>query len=98
LISIQTSNLETIALPLLAVLTFILILSIPVILEWKRPRDAGPRRITDSDGKEIIGFGVFSAAFSRDNSRGVLLDDIEPQEFEPTVRGSFLLSLTDIEF
>jgi hypothetical protein len=98
LIPIQTSDLGTIALPLLAVLTFILILSIPVILEWKRPRDAGPRRITDSDGKEIIGFGVFSATFSRYDSRGVPLEDIELQEFEPTVRDSFLLSLPDIEF
>jgi hypothetical protein len=98
LIPIQTSDLETIALPLLAVLTFILILSIPVILEWKRPRDAGPRRIIDSDGKEIIGFGAFSAIFSRDNSRGVIVDDIELQEFEPTASGSFLLSLPDIEF
>jgi hypothetical protein len=97
LIPIPIYGLETIAFVLLAILALVLILSAPIILELKRPRDAGPRRIIDSDGQEIIGFGVFSAIFSNSNSRGVLLDDIEPQEFEPTARGSFSLSLPDIE-
>jgi hypothetical protein len=78
---------------------FLIILLFPAILELKKPKDAGPRRILESDGKEIVGFTVLLAVYFRDSSRGNRsLEDIEAPEFGPPSRGFLSIPLPDIEF
>jgi len=100
LIPIPISAPQTIILLLLAAAALFLVLFLPTILELKNPKDAGPRRISESDGNEIIDFSLFSAILPKGNSRNAppFLEDIEPQEFESIDRCSFLLSIADIEF
>lgn len=71
----------------------------PAILELKKPKDAGPRRILESDGKEIVGFSVLLTVYFRENSRKArLLEDIEAPEVSPLSRGFLSIPLPDIEF
>lgn len=100
LIPIPISTPQTFALLLFTATILFLALLLPSILELKKPKDAGPRRILESDGKEIIDFSLLSAIFSSEKPRGAppFLEDIEPQEFESTGESSFFLSLPDIEF
>ena len=78
---------------------FLVALFLPAILELKRPKDAGPRRIFEADGKEIVGFNILLAVYFREDSRKTpLLEDIEPREFEAPSRGFFSISLPDMEF
>jgi hypothetical protein len=66
----------------------------------KKPKDAGPRRIFEADGKEIVGFSLLFAVYFRENSRGAssFLEDIEPQEYDLPSRGFLSIPLPDIEF
>jgi len=100
LIPIPIATPQTFALFLLALVIFFIALSFPTVLEVRKPKDAGPRRILESDGKEIVCLGLLSAIFSRENSRSahLLLEDIEPQEIESAGKSSFFLSLPDVEF
>ncbi|HML02138.1 MAG TPA: hypothetical protein VK487_02065 [Candidatus Bathyarchaeia archaeon] len=90
---------ETTAIPALVVALFFGFL-LPTALELRKPRDAGPRRIVESDGQEMIGFCLLSAIFPSHDSKGKppFLEDIEPQEFEPAAKGSSFLSLPNVEF
>lgn len=77
----------------------LLLLFFPALLELKKPKDAGPRRILGSDGREIIEFSVLMAVYFRENSHEAkLLEDIEPPEFSPSPSGFLSMSLPDIEF
>ena len=100
MIPIPISAPQILVLFLLVAVAFFFALLLPTILELKRPKDAGPRRIFESDGKEIIDFRLSSAIFPNEHSRAtsLFLEDIEPQEFEPTRRCFFFLSIPDIEF
>jgi hypothetical protein len=100
LIPIPISAPQTFALLAITAAIFLLALFLPAILELKRPKDAGPRRIFEADGKEIVGFNLLLAVYFRKNSRGVrlFLEDIEPQEFEVPEKGFLSLLLPDIEF
>jgi len=79
---------------------FFVALFLPTILELKRPKDSGPRRILETDGKEIVGFSILLAVYFREDSRGLssLLEDIEPQEFEMPRKSLFSIPLPDMEF
>jgi hypothetical protein len=84
---------------LLTASIFFIILFFPVILELKKPKDAGPRKILESDGKEIVGYSVLLAVYFRENSREVRwLEDIEAPEFSPPSRSFLSIPLPDIEF
>jgi hypothetical protein len=99
LISIPISTLQIFVLLLLTAAIFLIALFFPAILELKKPKDAGPRKILESDGKEIVGFSVLLAVYFRENSReGRLLEDIEAPELSPPSRGFFSIPLPDIEF
>ncbi len=77
----------------------LIVILFPALLELRKPKDAGPRRILGSDGREIIEFSVLMSVYFRENSHEArLLEDIETPEFSPSP-GSFLsMSLPDIEF
>jgi hypothetical protein len=79
---------------------FFIVLLLPALLELKKPKDAGPRRIFETDGKEVVGLSVLFAVYFREGSRGgsSILEDIEPQEFEAPSKGIFSIPLLDIEF
>jgi hypothetical protein len=99
LISIPISTLQIFVLLLLTAVVFLIALFFPVVLELKKPKDAGPRKILESGDKEIVGFSVLLAVYFRENSReGRLLEDIEAPEFSPPSRSFFSVSLPDIEF
>lgn len=83
---------------LIAAILFIA-LFFPAILELRKPKDAGPRKILESDGREIMGFSVLLAIYFRENSHGAkLLEDIEAPEFSPPTGDFVSISLPDIEF
>jgi len=100
LIPIPISTPQILALLLLTAATFFIVLLLPAILELRKPKDAGPRKILETDGKEVVGFDILFAVYFREKSGSLsgLLEDIEPQEFELPARGGFSLALSDIEF
>jgi hypothetical protein len=100
LIPIPISTPQIFVLLVLTAAIFFLALFFPAILELKKPKDAGPRKILEADGKEIVGFSFLFAVYFREKSRGVpsFLEDIEPQEFEPPRKGFLSIPLPDIEF
>lgn len=100
MIPIPISAPQTFALLAITAAIFLLALFLPAVLELKRPKDAGPRKILEADGKEIVGFNLLLAIYFRENSRGVplFLEDIEPQEFEAPGKSFLSLLLPDIEF
>jgi len=99
LIPIPISSLQVFFLLLLTVVIFLVALFFPAILELRKPKDAGPRKVFESDGKEIVGFSVLLAVYFRENSREAkLLEDIETPEYSPPNRGFLSISLPDIEF
>jgi hypothetical protein len=99
LIPIPISTPQIIVILLLTAAISFIAIFFPAILELKKPKDAGPRRIFESDGKEIVGFSFLFAVYFRENSRSALaLDDIESQEFEAPHKGFLSISLPDIEF
>jgi hypothetical protein len=79
---------------------FFIMFFLPALLELKKPRDAGPRSIFETDGKEIVGFSLLLAVYFRENSRKapLFLEDIEPRELDSQRRSFFSLPLPDIEF
>ena len=100
MIPIPNSTPPTFALLIVTAALFFLMLFLPVILELKKPKDAGPRRIFETDGKEIVGFSLLLAVYFRENSREapLLLEDIEPRELDSPRRSFFSLPIPDIEF
>jgi len=80
--------------------TFFLALFLPAILELKKPKDAGPRKVFETDGKEVAGFDILFAVYFREKTGGLsgLLEDIEPQEFGSPAQSVFSLALPDMEF
>jgi hypothetical protein len=99
LIPIPISTPQIFVLLLLTAVIFFIALFFPAILELKKPKDAGPRKILESDGKEIVGFSVLLAVYFRENSREArLLEDIEAPEFSPPSGGFLSIPLPDIEF
>lgn len=83
---------------LLTAVILLLLLFSPAVLELRKPKDAGPRRILESDGREIVGFSVLMTVYFRENSlESRLLEDIEAPEFSPPSGGFFSISLPDIE-
>ena len=99
MIPIPISTPQIFVLLLLTATIFFIALLFPAILELKKPKDAGPRKILESDGKEIVGFSVLLAVYFRENSREArLLEDIEAPEFSPPNRGFLSIPLPDIEF
>jgi hypothetical protein len=99
LIPIPISTPQIFVLLLLTAAIFFIALLLPAILELKKPKDAGPRKILESDGKEIVGFSVLLAVYFRENSREAkLLEDIEAPEFSLPSRGFLSIPLPDIEF
>jgi hypothetical protein len=99
LIPIPISTLQIFFLLLVTAAIFLIGLFFPAILELKKPKDAGPRKILESDGKEIVGFSFLMAVYFRESSQeGRLLEDIEASEFSPPSRGFFSIPLPDIEF
>jgi hypothetical protein len=90
---------EVFVLLLLTAAIFFIVLFFPIILELKKPKDAGPRKSPESDGKEIVGLSVLLAVHFRENSHETkLLEDIEAPEFSPPSMGFLSIPLPDIEF
>ena len=100
MIPIPISNLQILSLLIFMAAIFFIVLFLPALLEMKKPKDAGPRRIFEADGKEIVGFNILLTFYFREKSREtpLLLDDIEPKEFDVPRRIFFSLPLPDIEF
>ena len=100
MIPIPISTPQTFALLTLTAAVFFLALFLPTILELKKPKDAGPRVIFETDDKEIVGFSLLLAVHFRENSRSAPLfwEDIEPQEFETPGKGFLSIPLPDMEF
>jgi hypothetical protein len=100
LIPIPIATPQVFALFALTAVIFFLVLFFPAILELKKPKDAGPRRILEADGKEILGFSFLFAVYFREKSRCVplSLEDIESQEFETPRKGFLSIPLPDMEF
>jgi len=95
---IPISTLHIFALFLLTASLFFIIL-FSVIRELKKPKDAGPRKILESDGKEIVGFSVLLAVYFRENSHEAkVLEDIETPELTLPNRSFLSIPLPDIEF
>jgi len=98
LIPIPISTPQIFVLLLLIAAICFIALFFPAILELKKPKDAGPRKILESDGKEIVGFSVILAVYFRENSHEARsLEDIEAPEFGPPSRGFPSIPLSNIE-
>jgi len=98
LIPISISTPQIFVLLLLTAVILLVVLLFPTIFELKRPKDAGPRKILESDGKEIVGSNVILAVYFRENSREAkLLEDIEAPEFSPPSRGFLSIPLSNVE-
>jgi len=99
LIPIPISTREAFLLLFFAAVVFLIALFLPTILELKRPKDAGPRKVFEADGKEIVGFSVLLAVYFRENSQSAkLLEDIEAPEYIPPSKSFLSIALPDIEF
>ena len=100
LIPIPISTPQVFVLLVLTAAIFFLGLFLPAVLEIRKPKDAGPRKILEADGKEIVGFSLLFAVYLREKSRGTLsfLEDIEQHEFEPPRKGFLSIPLPDMEF
>lgn len=100
LIPIPISTPQVFALLVLTAAIFLLALFFSAILEMNKPKDAGPRKILETDGKEIAGISLFLAVYFREKSWGIpsFLEDIEQQEFETPHKGFLSIPLSDIEF
>ncbi|HVP41194.1 MAG TPA: hypothetical protein VMS95_04510 [Candidatus Krumholzibacteriaceae bacterium] len=99
MIPIPISTPQIFILLLLTAAIFFIALLFPAILELKKPKDAGPRKILESNGREIVGFSVLLAVyFQEKSSKARLLEDIEAPEFNPPSRGFLSIPLPDIEF
>jgi hypothetical protein len=66
---------------ILGVSSFILIMLLPAILELKKPRDAGPRRIMDDSAMSQI---------------GIALSSLEPKEEKIELDLAILKKLVDV--
>jgi hypothetical protein len=98
LIPIPISTPQIFVLLLLTAAIFFIALLFPAILELKKPKDSGPRKILESNGREIVGFSVLLAIyFQEKSSKARLLEDIEAPESSPPSRGFLSISLPDIE-
>jgi len=99
MIPVPISAPQIVAMLIIIAATFFVVLLLPALLELRRPKDAGPRRIFESGGKEIVGYSVFFAVYSKDKWHGLTgLDDIESPVFEPPIGNLFSLPLPDMEF
>jgi hypothetical protein len=98
LIPVPISTPQIFVLLLLTMGIFIVLL-LPAILERKKPKDTGPRKILEPSGREIVGFSVLLTVYFRENPREAkLLEDIETPEFSPASKSLPSISLPDIEF
>jgi len=99
LIPISISAPQVFVMLLLIAIIFFIVLFLPSILELRKTKDAEPRKILESDGKEIIGFSVVLNVYFRENPREVrLLEDIEAPDVSILNRGFLSIPLPDIEF
>ena len=86
---------------MLLLIAVILLISLffHTISELKKPKYAEPRKILESDGKEIVGLSALLEVYLQENSlKAKLLEDIEAPEFGPPSRGFVSIPLPDIEF
>ncbi|MBX5326997.1 MAG: hypothetical protein ACQXXH_06825 [Candidatus Bathyarchaeia archaeon] len=100
MIPIPISTPQILTLVLFSAFVLFIVLFLPAILELRKPKDAGPRRIFEADGKEVVGFDILFAVYFREKTNSLFgfLEDIEPQEPVFPVQNSFSLALPDIEF
>ena len=100
MIPIPISTPQIFVLALFAAFVLFIVFFLPAILELRKPKDAGPRRIFEADGKEVIGFDILFAVYFREKTSNPFgfLEDIESPETVFPVQNSFSLALPDMEF
>lgn len=83
-------SLAQVGLPLLAIIAFIILTFLPAIIELKKPKDPGPRLISNGDSRLSIPLNIFLNIPSIDDASAKLLTPIisELLDFLPDIEVS----------